>query len=293
MRESRKSTLPRRELGRKLREAREGIGLSIDQVAGLADMSTSALQRLETGQCERIKIAVIHVLCDIYGLDEVLADDLASLAQQTVGDRWWHEFRDIVPRSMSTYVALESAASSLTAFEPYLIPGLLQTPGYARGLVDAAFGDRDVEDREKWVRLKARRQVLIKRKYKPLTVSAVVHEAALRNVVGGRKVMVTQLEYLADTSTRPNIGLRVLPFSAGVPLGRQLGPMVILEFVPTRRGRAVEPTTVFVESYIESMYSDKMEVVEQYRQGFRVLQRASLDEVESRSLIRRIAKELA
>ncbi|WP_370012170.1 helix-turn-helix domain-containing protein, partial [Nocardia cyriacigeorgica] len=47
------STLPLRELGRQLRDAREGLGMSIERAAGLMEMSASALQRLETGESPR------------------------------------------------------------------------------------------------------------------------------------------------------------------------------------------------------------------------------------------------
>lgn len=285
------STLPRRELGRQLREAREGMGMSLEQAAEVMEMSPSSLQRLETGQNSRISVVVVRELCEMYGLDERLTDALVALAQETAGELWLREFEDVIRPRFSVFVRLESAAQMLMTYESDLVPGLLQTADYARALVRAAFPHETPDEQERRVQLKIRRQALCRRRRKPLTVNVILHEAVLWRVVGSRKTMAAQLKHIADLSTGPNISLRIVPFSAGAPLGGQIGPFVILEFGEDRRGKPTEPTTVFTENYTGELYSQKARTIERYRQAFAALQLVALSEIDSRALLRRIAKE--
>lgn len=285
------STLPLRELGRQLREAREGMGMSIEHAAGLMEMSASALQRLETGHNSRVSLVVIRELCEMYGLDERHTTALLELASESASEVWLREFEDLIRPGISVFVRLESSAQKLTTYESDLVPGLLQTPDYARALVRAAFPNATVEDQERRVQLKVRRQALCRRRRKPLMLNVLLHEAVLRRVVGNPKIMSTQLKYIADASTNPNISIGIVPFSAGVPLGTQIGPFVILEFGTDRRGKPIEPTTVFTENHIGELYSEKVRTIDRYRQAYAALQQVALDEVDSRALLRRIAKE--
>ncbi|WP_280479972.1 helix-turn-helix domain-containing protein [Nocardia cyriacigeorgica] len=286
------STLPRRELGRQLREAREGMGMSLEQAAELVDLSPSSLQRLETGQNSRVSVVVVRELCDAYGLDQRLTAALIGLAQETAGEQWLQEYGDPIPSNFSVFVRVEAAAKTLFTYEPNLVPGLLQTPAYARALVRAAFPDDPIDEQERMVGRKVRRQALVTRRRNPLELNVVIGEAALRAVVGGPKIMAAQLKHIADLSTRPNITVRVVPFSAGAPLGQQIGPFVILEFGTNRRGHTVEPTTVYAENYSGALYSAKVRMIDRYRRAFSSLQELALSEIDTRTLLRRIAKEL-
>ncbi|TLF78382.1 helix-turn-helix domain-containing protein [Nocardia cyriacigeorgica] len=285
------STLPRRELGRQLREAREGMGMSLEQAAEVMEMSPSSLQRLETGQVTRIRVVVVRELCEIYGLNDELTAALVGLAMQTADESWWHEFGDVIPSSFSVYVVLEAAATTLVSYQPDVVPGLLQTAEYARALIRSAFPESTPPEQEHRAQLKVRRQALITRRRSPITLNVILHECVLRRMVGGPRVMSKQLMALADASTRPNVTIRVIPFSAGMPTGDQIGPFVILDFAKNRRGISTEPTTVYAETYTGDFYSEKASIVQRYRQAYAVLERAALDEINSRTLLRRVAKE--
>ncbi|WP_280463244.1 helix-turn-helix domain-containing protein [Nocardia carnea] len=76
------STLPRRQLGRYLREARESIGMTLVDVSALMEWSKSTLQRLETGQTDRVRAHDIVLLGDIYRLTPEEVADLKALAEQ-------------------------------------------------------------------------------------------------------------------------------------------------------------------------------------------------------------------
>ncbi|MEU1209694.1 helix-turn-helix transcriptional regulator [Nocardia sp. NPDC005825] len=287
------STLPRRQLGRYLREGRMQCNMTIAEAAALMEWSESKLQRLETGNAEKIRVLDVRELCRIYDFDDEFCSALTGLAQQTSVKSWWHEYDDLIPEGFNVYVGLEASARGLISYQPEIIPGLLQTAEYARVLINDYWPDAASDQLDRRVQLKTRRQSLLTRKRSPAHFDVVVHETALRRVVGGPRVMAGQLRRLADMSTLPTIAVRVLPFSAGVPIGHTVGPFVILDFGYDAGNRPVEPTVVYLENFLGDLYLEKQAAVDRYREAYQAIQRAALDEATSRDLLRRAAKEYA
>ncbi|WP_068059582.1 helix-turn-helix domain-containing protein [Nocardia xishanensis] len=285
------STLPRRQLGRYLREGRDSVGMTLEDAARLMQWGKSTLQRLERGQSDRVRDVDVKELCRIYGMEPEQEAAMIGLARQAAVKSWWHEFGDIIPANFSVYVGLEASAETLTSYQPDLVPGLLQTADYARVLARAANPDDSEAELDSRVRLKVQRQSLLTRKTRPVHMEVILSEGVLRRKIGTRKTMTTQLRHLADEGTRPNISLRVLPFEAGMPTGDQIGPFVIMDFGLDGRGKSVEPTIVYAENYTGDMYSEKASTVLRYTQAYQAIQHLSLDEVASRSLLRDIARE--
>ncbi|NNH71725.1 hypothetical protein HLB23_17970 [Nocardia uniformis] len=141
------------------------------------------------------------------------------------------------------------------------------------------------------VELRTQRQHVILRQRHPADAMVVLHESALRTIVGDRKVMAAQLRHVANLSTRENIEVRVLPFRAGFPLGMPLTPFIIFQFGRDARGKLSEPTVVFAESFAGAMYFERPTEVRMYREAFGKVQLATLDPRPSRDMIREIARE--
>ncbi|MEV6065534.1 helix-turn-helix transcriptional regulator [Nocardia sp. NPDC052001] len=285
------STLPRRQLGRYLREGRMQCNMTIAEAASMMEWSESKLQRLETGNAEKIRVLDIRELCRIYDFDDEFSSAVMGLAQQASVKSWWHEYDDLIPEGFNVYVGLEASARSLVSYQPDLIPGLLQTTDYARVLISDYWPDAEGGDIDRRVQLKMRRQSLLTRKRNAASFTVIVHETALRRVVGSPRIMSAQLRRVADMSTLPTIAVRVLPFSAGVPIGHTVGPFVILDFGRDTVNRPVEPTVVYLENFLGDLYLEKQAAVEKYRQAYQALQHSALDEASSRDLLRKAAKE--
>lgn len=286
------STLPRRQLGRYLNEWREKVGLTLAEAAEPMQWSAATLMRLEKGRTERIRVVDIDALCRVYDVPSEVAEGLKDLAQQASVKSWWHAYSGLIPSKFDVFMSLEAAAHKLTSYQE-LVPGLLQTADYARVLTKAVFPDDTDAEIEGRVRLKMERQRLVTRKTRPTALNIVLHEAALRRVVGTPAVMSTQLKRLADAGTRDNVHIRVLPFTAGVPMGDMVGPFTILEFGEDRKGAPAEPTVVYVESYRGDMYLEKPIDVQTYHRTHESFQRVALDEMASKNLLRQVAKEYA
>src|SRR5690606_33180086 len=126
---------------------------------------------------------------------------------------------------------LESQASAMRTLETTVVPGLLQTPEYARAVTKAALEGVSEERLDALVEVRLARQDVL-RADPPLELSAVLDEAVLRREVGGPGVMSRQLIRLTEAARLPQVNLQVLPFTAGAHIGVN-GPFVIFSFSRT------------------------------------------------------------
>ncbi|MEU1983824.1 helix-turn-helix transcriptional regulator [Nocardia sp. NPDC019395] len=286
------STLPRRQVGRYLRDLRQGAGLTIAEVSRRIERGATTVQRLETGAADRIRLWDIEAICRVCGADETTIDALKGLAQQGNNKSWWHQYGDLIPLNFDVYMGLEAAARKLTSFQE-LVPGLLQTPDYARTLTRLAHPSEPDGEIARRVELRGRRQIMLTKKNDPVLFDVVVDESVLHRVIGSRRIMEAQLRHLADIGTRANIDIRILPFGAGIPLGDLTGPFMILDFEDLAEGTPIEPPVVYAEGYTGDMYFEDPEVIDQYRNAHADLRRVALTVQDSRQLLREKAREFA
>lgn len=284
------STVPRRQLGRYLRDLRQQSGMTIAEVARRIERGASTVQRLETGQAERIRLWDVDALCQVLGASETETAALKGLAQQGNSKSWWHEYGDLIPANFDVYIGLESAAVALTSYQE-LVPGLVQTPEYARVLIGAVHPSEHQTEISRRVEMRMHRQIILARKAQPTVLDVVLYESVLHRMIGSRQIMATQLRHLADVGTRPNITIRVLPFSAGVPSGDLTGPFTILDFGEESNGQPVEPPVIYAESYTGAMYFDDPDTTRRYRAAHEAMRRVALDARQSRDLLRQRARE--
>jgi transcriptional regulator with XRE-family HTH domain len=119
------------------------------------------------------------------------------------------------PDWFAEYAKYEIKASVIRFYRLSLIPGLFQTPEYARAVITAA---RIVEDVERAVQNRMKRQEVLTRRPAP-EVWVLLDESVLHRPVGGPEVMYGQLERLREATETRNITLRVVPQAAGFYLG--------------------------------------------------------------------------
>jgi hypothetical protein len=121
-----------------------------------------------------------------------------------------------------------STAAAGRLYGPGIMPGLLQTPGYARAVVQAAVPKWVPEVVEQRVQGRMTRQQLLFSANAP-RFEAVVDESVLHRVVGSPAIMKAQLEQLLELSELPSVTLRVIPYDAGaLPAGNN--KFIILRF---------------------------------------------------------------
>ncbi|MEV5322151.1 helix-turn-helix transcriptional regulator [Streptomyces sp. NPDC052687] len=275
----------RRKLGAELRALRTGAGLTSGEAARLVGWHQSKVSRIETG-ASGVRPADVRLLLDAYGVsDPQLRELLLVLAGSGGGqgrDHWWHAYRGVLPPTYRDFISLESQASDMRTLETSVVPGLLQTPEYARAVTRAAVEGLDEDRLDTLVEVRLARQDVL-RSQPPLTLSAVLDEAVLRREVGGPDVMAEQLRRLLEAARLPQVRLQVLPFAAGAHIGLT-GPFVIFSFSNTS-----DLDVVVLDHLTSSLYLERKEDVGAYTEAFDALRRNALSPEETLEYIAGIA----
>lgn len=178
------------------------------------------------------------------------------------------------------------------AYEHSVVPGLLQSEGYARTLIRSHQPSANEAEIDRRVELRLGRQAILKRPIDPPAVRVVLREAVIRTVVGGPAVMVDQLDHLAEVSEMPNVSLRIVPASSGYHPGIVTGAFTVLRFPLNGGGVESEPPTIYQEMYTAALYLDKPAEFERFDAAFEVIWNTALDERSSGSLIGRAAEDM-
>lgn len=283
--------MPRRQLGRLLREMRNNARLTVRAAAAELEWSEAKMWRIETGQTA-LRSLDVEAICKVYGVPEDVTEGLKGLAKETKAKGWWHAYGDVIPEWLEVYVGLEEAASRLSGYESDLVPGLLQAENYARTLIRADNPGIDDNEIERRVQLRLARQALLTRPAAAPCFEVVLDEGILHRPVGGVEAMVGQLHRLAEAGDRPNVSLRIVPLSAGLHHGLMSGSFNILRFPTNGDGRDIEPPVVYVEGFTGALYLDKPKEVERYGAAFERIWESALHESASRDLILQAARGL-
>jgi transcriptional regulator with XRE-family HTH domain len=285
------STVPRRQLGRYLRDLRNKARMTIRLAAAELEWSEPKLWRIETGQTS-LRSLDVEAMCRLYGAPADLTEALMGLAKETKARGWWHAYGDVIPDGFDVYIGLEEASSEIDWYESELVPGLLQTEDYARTVITADNPGVDEAEIDRRVHVRVARQALLSRPAARPELRVILNEAILRRPVGSPAVMARQLRHLAEASDLPNVSMRVIPFSVGLHRGVMSGPFEILRFPRNGDGRDSEPPTVFADGFTGDLYLDKPAEVDRHTAAFAAIWDASLEGRDSRILTEQAAKEL-
>ncbi|MBI1759537.1 MAG: helix-turn-helix domain-containing protein [Actinobacteria bacterium] len=270
-------TLRRRELGARLRDLRLTLDLTLEDVAASLLCSPAKISRIETG-ARNVSQRDVRDLCRLYGVaDTGQLDLLTQLAREGRRRAWWQDY-DELTSTYSTYIGLEQAAVTVSEFNLGVIPGLLQTERYTRGLIDGMdpqLLDEEVDQRVE-VRLLRQRRLSSS---DPPVLRAVLDESALWRVVGDADVMAEQLLALRESARSTTSDIRVLPFSAGAYPALN-GQFIILEFK-----NQIIADTVYVESLSGNSFFKRSADLERYHKIFAEVQEIALSPDESLNLL--------
>ncbi|HYS38309.1 MAG TPA: helix-turn-helix transcriptional regulator [Pseudonocardiaceae bacterium] len=285
------STVPRRQLGRYLRQLREGADKTIKTAAEDLEWSPVKIWRIESGQTS-MRALDVEAMCKVYGATQDVTDAMTSLAKETKAKGWWYSYDDAIPEWFELYVGLESAASRLRHYEPELIPGLLQTPAYAAEVFRVHRPEMSDAQINRGVAVRLGRQAVLTRKLPaPPRLDVVLHESVLHRPFGTPRQMVEQLSKINDVGSLLNVSVKVLPTSAGIHRGAVTGgSFIILDF--SANGRAGEPSVVYSDGLTGALYLDKAPEVAAHDAVWVSMWKVSLSESESRKLITSMARKV-
>ena len=272
-------------LGTQLRRLREAKGISRHSAGDTIRASEAKMSRLESGRVGAKQRDVADLLT-LYGVtDPHEREVFFTLARQASSPGWWHTYSDVLPGWFEMYVGLEQAASVIRTYQVQFVPGLFQTRDYARAVTLLGHLGASAAEVDLHVSLRMSRQELLTRADAP-RVWAVMDEAALRRIVGGRKIMLAQLEQLIHLTQLPNVTLQVMPFAAGGHVAAG-GPFSILRF----SAPDLQDIT-YLEHLTSALYLDKRADVRKYQ---KVMDQLCIDAdspADTQKLLARIIKEM-
>lgn len=184
------------------------------------------------------------------------------------------------PPSFRSFAPHEAEAATLRTFQHSLIPGLLQTPDYARAVLETKPNASD-DDIENAVAERLIRQLVLSKEDPPLML-ALIDEGALHRPVAPAPVMHDQLLHLVTMSRRPNITIQVVPYDAGGHTGL-LGAFSVAEL----GNRAA---IVFVEDIADGRVSEDAATASLVTLRFDALRSEALPKGASRTMIEGVAQ---
>ncbi|HEX6525605.1 MAG TPA: helix-turn-helix transcriptional regulator [Streptosporangiaceae bacterium] len=223
----------RRLVGKALRQYRERLGYTLEDAARVPECDRSKVNRIETGE-RGIRGKELRELLDEYRIEGEQRALLAELADPRGAFGWYRDYADVLPGAQRDYAVMEAAASKIAVFEAQRVPGLLQTPAYARAPADADPFLADDAARDRAVQALLARQQAVLGGERGAEVHLVIGAAALHQEVGSAQVMEEQLRVLAQaTSDSGRLTVQLLAFDSGAHAGAGEGTVEILQFAGT------------------------------------------------------------
>jgi transcriptional regulator with XRE-family HTH domain len=252
--------------GCELRRYRSAAGLSQERLGEIVNYTGALVGIIETAK--RTPTRDFAERCD------------AALNTEGALIRLWPLVnRGVFPSWFRGFVELEATATSILSLSMQLVPGLLQTEGYARAVMLAGRHSNIDE----LVDARLDRQRILSRPHPPL-LWVVLDEAVLRRRVGSPTVMREQLKRLLEVASSARIVVQVLPFNAGAHAGMD-GPLTILSFDEGS-------DAVYVEGIGSGQLMTRSEDVDRCRLVYDLVRATALSPEASAGMIAAVMEEL-
>ncbi|WP_199549112.1 helix-turn-helix transcriptional regulator [Streptomyces sp. N35] len=189
---------------------------------------------------------------------------------------------DQFPLWAESYIEHERDALALSKYDALAIPGLLQTPGYARAVLQNRVPAYDLDEVETKVAARVGRQDILHRRVPP-TISFVVWEPALRMAFCDEQVRDEQVRHLCTITELPGLTLQFLPLDAPAHAGLD-GPFTLLE-TPEHQHLA------YTETQRGSQWVSEPDEVSILARKYAMLRSQALSPADSKGLLDRLLGE--
>jgi transcriptional regulator with XRE-family HTH domain len=264
---------PGARLGRKLREARKLAGYTSHQaLADAMNCDRSTVTKVESGRLAPSE-NILRQWCELCHVDHELYEGLARLARSTEASP--------IPPWFESFAAAQRLAHTVRTWHPVVIPGPLQIPDYSVALY-VAMGLED--DRiEELVAARIDLQQIFLRPKHPVTLLAVVDEAALRRGIGTEATMHAQLAHLAEVGQRRHIGIQVVPAIRGCNAGH-VGAFTIASLPDA-------PDVLLTEAAVQDVTTDEAGPLMQANAIFDRVRLDALSQADSLEFIKELAEQ--
>jgi transcriptional regulator with XRE-family HTH domain len=267
----------RREVGAELKRIRKQTNLPAYKVAANLGWTASHISRSEAGKRRVTDVDAGHYLGICGAPDDELQELLKVVNEPDDYRLQIHDGR--IPDQLRTLIFFESTAAHIHSYQPTYIPGVLQTPDYARAVFEESGLDEpfSIED---GIRARMGRSALLIGPKSPRCMY-FIHEHALRMLIGSARVMNEQLLHMLLLGNRAECAIRVVPTSAG---GRGLvnGAFQVFDYKE-------DPSLVYLQHETTSQFLETDEEVTRHRSILKRVATVALDGPESRKFLADLA----
>jgi transcriptional regulator with XRE-family HTH domain len=271
-------------LAEELRALRVERGLTHEQLARQIGQSRAQISRLENGHT--VDQNDVMKILEVLEVDDDRWTQIVTIAREA-GERGWWESNKAMGSRQALYADLEAGAESIREFQMTFIPGLLQTPEFARARVEAERVAGPVTyTADKAVEARNARQRMLRRPNGP-SYEVVIDEVAVRRPAAPGEIVRAQLYNVAARVNRdPKTTVRVLPLGAAVDgYFVPRGAFSIYTFSDPG-----DPTVVLVDTVTDDLVLTDPEDVQRYEGLYTRLREAALTTMASLDLLSEAAR---
>ncbi|MGW1363503.1 helix-turn-helix domain-containing protein [Streptomyces chartreusis] len=269
----------RKVLGARLRELRTEAGLTGKEFAAKVGWQQSKVSKLENGR-QTATEADVETWVEAVARPDVGAELLNSLRTMETSYRSWKRQLAAGHRAVQEgHLVQEQEAREILLFEPATIPGIFQTPEYARGvLTDVSARVGSPRDIEAGVQARMQRQAIL---YEPgRSIHALVWEAALHVLRCEPAAMAAQLERLTALVGSSTVTLGVIPLGARTT------------FSPKHGFWIMDQRVVVADTWNAELWLDSPDDVTYYAKLWQLMAEASVEGHQAHRLIMRARASL-
>jgi transcriptional regulator with XRE-family HTH domain len=260
-----------------LRRLRDGAGLSTYQLGERLGWSQSRVTRIERGSVSATA-ADVEAWAQAVNAPASVRDELSELAYEAWSQSrsWRASHRQGIAARQREMARLERDSAGLRQFQPEAIPGLLQSPDYARRVIAMAdiTGRGDVDEA---AAARLERQQILREPGREFRF--VLAEGALRWRPGPPEVMAGQRDHLLAAAVLPAVSLAVIPYDreARAPY---IHPFTIYD-VPGA-------PLVLTEQYTSETFTSDARDISTYERIFATLAESALTGDEAAGFVRSV-----
>ncbi|MEU5022996.1 helix-turn-helix domain-containing protein [Streptomyces milbemycinicus] len=270
MKMDRRPRTPREKYGEELRLRRIAAGMTQEALSEIVVCSPTLISHWEAGRR-------LPRPDDAVRIDQALGTD-GFFA------RWLEDLESKWTDHFAAVAELEQQATLVQQFALTLVPGVLQTPAYARALFSAYRPNHTAEELDEDVVIRTERARILDGPLNPV-VWTLLDEAVLRRSVGGHQVMAEQLHKIADMAGAGRLRLHVLPYSAGAHALQQ-SLLTLMSFEDSA-------PVAYVEGFLTGNLMDDPSLVKASQTAYSLALSDALSHQESLAVVRAAAEEHA
>ncbi len=250
-----------------------------EDLAKLIGHSRAGISRLENGHA--VDQAIVLAILEAFDVDEDRWTRILTVARHSAERGWWESNKDMGPRQ-ARYADLEAGAATIREFQMTFLPGLLQTPEFARARVEAeGLGPADGRVADRAVEARNGRQRVLRRPAGP-SYEVIIDELAVRRRAAPEDVVRAQLYHImARVNRDPSTTVRVLRTDAHIAGYRVPRSAFSIYTYPDPD----DPTVVAVDTVTEDLILVEDAQVKPYSELYERIREVSLSVRDSMNLL--------